>query len=150
MLQSYYVLEQKIFFQTNFKKFWKKFFCFSTKNIFCSGTKIKKNNFFLIIALFSKKLISFFIVFFPQHVCKVFFPKPDVCKMSLQSKILQGMSSLCFLGTRSKPCGGFMAIFSLSTPNSTVQSFLRAKNSTPGRYILIIATPCCKYSKNNV
>ena len=43
-----------------------------------------------------------------------------------------------------------MVIFSLPVPNNIVQSFLGAKDSSLGRFLLMIVTPCRKYSKNNL
>ena len=41
----------------------------------------------------------------------------------------------------------FLVILSLPVQNKTVQSFSRAKNSSPGRFLFMIATLCGKYSK---
>ena len=43
-----------------------------------------------------------------------------------------------------------IVIFNLPLPSNTVQSCSRAKDSSPSRFLFMIVTPCCRYSKNNV
>ena len=58
-------------------------------------------NFFFKIKLFSN---NFQKNFFPLHVCKVLFSKPDVCNLlpAISNSAAHGHELLVYLGTRSK------------------------------------------------
>ena len=101
-----------------------------------------KKNFKKCFLFFQIKFSIFFInfsKFFPLLVHKILFSKLDICNLRRT-----GTSCSCYLGT----C--FMVILNLPVPNNAAGSFSGARDSSPSRFLFVIATPCCKYSKNNV
>ena len=100
-------------------------------------------------------LIAFFSItknVFHYLLAKFFLPNPDAC--DLQSAVSNFAAHrhelLVQYWHTQQAVWRFMVTLSLPLPNNTVQTFSGAKDSSLDRFLFIVFTSCCKYSKSNV
>ena len=89
---------------------------------------------------------------FHYYLQSFFLPNPDAC--DLQPAVLNfaayGHELLVQFWHLQQAVWRFMVILSLPLPNNTVQTFWGVKDSSLGRFLFMVCTSCCKYSKSNV
>ena len=136
----------KFFFLNTFFLSHKTFF--PKKNVFQTKNFTKKIDFILIVFFSIKKFV------FHHMFAKFSFLSRMYAISSLQCHILRRSVTsylcICVILAYAASRVTFMVIFSLSVSNVIVQSFSGAKVSSPSRFLFLIITSCCKYSKNHV
>ena len=82
---------------------------------------------------------------------KIFLPNPDACDLqpAISNFAAHGHELLVQYWHTQQAVWRFMIISSPPLPNNTVQTFSGAKDSSLGRFLFIVFTSCCKYSKSN-
>ena len=91
-------------------------------------------------------------MFFTTYLQSFFLPNPDACDLlpAFSNFAAHGYELLEQYWHTQQAVWRFMIILSRPLPDNTVETFSGAKDLSLGRFLFMVFTSCCKYSKSNV